>query len=123
MEGPELLQFTLRCRTRSSWKQKSLLFPNQQVAAADRGGDEHYQPYAIPLEGGIPESAFEQRLMAIGPAVLRATRAQPAYLNAESRTEQVRTLCFRQTWEPGTAEAGPARPGQLWMGSMPTIPG
>ena len=68
------------------------LFPKlgKILLMLDRDGDENYQPMLIPLEGGIPEPTF-------GPSFdghrVRCLESDPernlAYLNAESRTEQM----------------------------------
>src|SRR5712671_4620645 len=68
------------------------LFPKlgKLLLTLDRDGDEHYQPMLIPLEGGIPEPAFGG---AFDGYRVRCLASDPecnlAYLNAESRTEQM----------------------------------
>src|SRR5215471_12159283 len=56
----------------------------------DRDGDENYQPMLIPQAGGIPEPAFGE---AFNGYRVRCLQSDPernlAYLNAESRTEQM----------------------------------
>src|SRR5712692_2021499 len=67
----------------------------------DRDGDEQYQPMLIPLEGGIPESAFGA---AFDSYRVRCLESDPernlAYLNAESRTEQM-NVSFQANLETG----------------------
>ncbi len=67
----------------------------------DRDGDEHYQPMLIPLEGGIPEPAFGS---AFDGYRVRCLESDPernlAYLNAESRTEQM-YVSFQANLETG----------------------
>src|SRR5438067_489326 len=68
------------------------LFPRlgMLLLMLDRDGDENYQPMLIPLEGGIPEPAFGA---AFDDYRVRCLESDPqrnlAYLNAESRTEQM----------------------------------
>ncbi len=79
------------------------LFPKlgKILLMLDRDGDENYQPMLIPLEGGVPEPAF-------GPSFdgyrVRCLESDPernlAYLNAESRTEQMR-VSFQANLETG----------------------
>ncbi len=67
----------------------------------DRDGDENYQPMLIPLEGGIPEPAFGA---AFDGYRVRCLESDPernlAYLNAESRTEQMH-VSFQANLETG----------------------
>lgn len=67
----------------------------------DRDGDENYQPLLIPLEGGIPEPAFGS---AFDGYRVRCLESDPernlAYLNAESRTEQM-YVSFQANLETG----------------------
>ncbi len=67
----------------------------------DRDGDEQYQPMLIPLEGGIPEPAFGA---AFDGYRVRCLESDPqrnlAYLNAESRTEQM-YVTFQANLETG----------------------
>src|SRR5436190_17535240 len=67
----------------------------------DRDGDEKYQPMLIPQEGGIPESAFGA---AFDDYRVRCLESDPernlAYLNAESRTEQMH-VSFQANLETG----------------------
>ncbi len=79
------------------------LFPKlgKILLMLDRDGDENYQPMLIPLGGGIPEPTF-------GPSFdghrVRCLESDPernlAYLNAESRTEQVH-VAFQANLETG----------------------
>jgi pimeloyl-ACP methyl ester carboxylesterase len=56
----------------------------------DRDGDENYQPMLIPLEGGIPESAFGTAFDGYRVRCLKSdSERNLTYLNAESSTEQV----------------------------------
>src|SRR5215471_14763846 len=67
----------------------------------DRDGDENYQPMLIPLEGGIPESAFGT---AFDGYRVRCLKSDPernlTYLNAESCTEQM-YVSFQANLETG----------------------
>jgi pimeloyl-ACP methyl ester carboxylesterase len=67
----------------------------------DQDGDENYQPVLIPLEGGIPEPAFGG---AFDGYRVRCQISDPqrnlAYLNAESRTEQM-YVSFQANLETG----------------------
>ena len=79
------------------------LFPRlgKILLMLDRDGDENYQPMLIPEEGGIPEPAFGA---AFGGYRVRCLESDPernlAYLNAESRTEQVH-ISFQANLETG----------------------
>jgi dipeptidyl aminopeptidase/acylaminoacyl peptidase len=79
------------------------LFPKlgQLLLTLDRDGDEHYQPMLIPLDGGIPEPAFGA---AFDGYRVRCLESDPqrnlAYLNAESRTEQMH-VSFQANLETG----------------------
>src|SRR6266702_4762975 len=79
------------------------LFPKlgKLLLMLDRDGDEHYQPLLIPLEGGIPEPAFGA---AFDGYRVRCLASDPernlAYLNAESRTEQMH-VSFQANLETG----------------------
>ncbi len=79
------------------------LFPKlgKILLMLDRDGDENYQPMLIPLEGGIPEPAFGA---AFDGYRVRCLESDPernlAYLNAESRTEQM-YVSFQANLETG----------------------
>src|SRR5213080_500193 len=79
------------------------LFPKlgKILLMLDRDGDEQYQPMLIPLEGGIPEPAFGA---AFDGYRVRCLESDPqrnlAYLNAESRTEQMH-VSFQANLETG----------------------
>ena len=79
------------------------LFPRlgKLLLMLDRDGDENYQPMLIPLEGGIPEPAFGA---AFDGYRVRCLESDPernlAYLNAESRTEQMH-VSFQANLETG----------------------
>src|SRR5260370_1824403 len=79
------------------------LFPKlgKLLLMLDRDGDENYQPMLIPLEGGIPEPAFGA---AFDGYWVRCLESDPernlAYLNAESRTEQM-YVSFQANLETG----------------------
>ncbi|MBI3361192.1 MAG: S9 family peptidase [Chloroflexi bacterium] len=56
----------------------------------DKDGDENYQPMFVPLEGGIPEPAFGDRLADYRVHLMKCdARRNLAYLAAESRKEQM----------------------------------
>jgi pimeloyl-ACP methyl ester carboxylesterase len=80
-----------------------VLFPKlgKLLLMLDRDGDENYQPMLIPLEGGIPEPAFGT---AFDGYRVRCLKSDPernlAYLNAESRTEQM-CVSFQANLETG----------------------
>src|SRR6266567_3813654 len=82
------------------------LFPKlgKLLLMLDRDGDENYQPMLIPLEGGIPEPAFAA---ALDGYRVRCLESDPernlAYLNAESRTEQL-YVSFQANLETGELE-------------------
>ncbi len=69
-----------------------VLFPRlgKILLMLDRDGDENYQPMVIPLDGGIPEPAFES---AFDGYRVRCLESDPernlAYLSGESRTERM----------------------------------
>ncbi len=79
------------------------LFPKlgKILLMLDRDGDEQYLPMLIPLEGGIPEPAFGA---AFDSYRVRCLESSPqrnlAYLNAESRTEQM-FVSFQANLETG----------------------
>ena len=79
------------------------LFPRlgKLLLMLDRDGDENYQPMLIPLEGGIPEPPFGA---AFDGYRVRCLESDPernlAYLNAESRTEQMH-VSFQANLETG----------------------
>lgn len=58
----------------------------------DQDGDENYQPMLVPLEGGFPEPAFENFFADYRVHLLECDPERNiAYLNAESRSEQLQT--------------------------------
>src|SRR6266487_183603 len=79
------------------------LFPKlgKILLILDRDGDEQYQPMLIPEEGGIPEPTFGT---AFDGYRVRCLESDPernlAYLNAESRTEQMH-VSFQANLETG----------------------
>jgi Prolyl oligopeptidase family len=67
----------------------------------DHDGDENYQPMLIPLEGGIPEPAFGTAFDGYRVRCLESDQQRNlAYLNAESRTEQM-YVSFQANLETG----------------------
>jgi pimeloyl-ACP methyl ester carboxylesterase len=61
----------------------------------DRDGDERYQPRLIPLDGGYPEPAFEDRLAGYRVHLTKVDgEAGIVYFNAEAETERL-TSAFR----------------------------
>jgi pimeloyl-ACP methyl ester carboxylesterase len=80
-----------------------VLFPRlgKILLMLDHDGDENYQPMLIPQEGGIPEPAFGA---AFDGYRVRCLQSDPernlAYLNAESRTEQM-CVSFQANLETG----------------------
>jgi len=67
----------------------------------DRDGDEKYQPMLIPLEGGIPEPAFGAAFEGYRVFCLESDPERNlAYLNAESRAEQMH-VSFQANLETG----------------------
>ncbi len=68
------------------------VFPElgQIIVMIDEDGDENYQPMRIPLEGGIPEQAFGDKLEDYRVHLLLCDKQQStAYFAAESRSEAV----------------------------------
>ncbi len=69
------------------------VFPElgQIMVMIDEDGDENYQPMRIPLEGGIPEQAFGDKLEGYRVQLMLCdTKQSMAYFSAESRSEGVR---------------------------------
>src|SRR5205807_2554482 len=79
------------------------LFPKlgKILLMLDRDGNEHYLPMLLPIEGGIPEPVFGT---AFDGFRVRCLDTDPernlAYLNAESRTEQMH-ISFQANLESG----------------------
>jgi pimeloyl-ACP methyl ester carboxylesterase len=79
------------------------LFPRlgKILVMLDQDGDENYQPMLIPLEGGIPESAFGE---AFDGFRVRCLETDPdrnlAYLTAESSNDQM-NISFQANLETG----------------------
>ncbi|MFQ5943195.1 MAG: alpha/beta hydrolase family protein [Anaerolineales bacterium] len=68
------------------------VFPElgQIMVMIDENGDENYQPMQIPLEGGIPEQAFGDKLEDYRVHLMLCDKKQSmAYFVAESRSEAV----------------------------------
>ncbi len=79
------------------------LFPrlSKILLMLDRDGDENYQLMLIPLEGGIPEPAFGTSFDGYRVRCLDSDPERNlAYLNAESRTEQM-CVSFQANLETG----------------------
>lgn len=79
------------------------LFPKlgKILLMLDRDGDENYQPMFVPLEGGIPEPVFGETFADYRVRCLHTDEERNlAYLNAESRKEQLQ-ISYQANLETG----------------------
>ncbi len=79
------------------------LFPRlgKILLMLDRDGDENYQPMFVPLEGGIPEPVFGDTFADYRVRCLHTDEERNlAYLNAESRKEQLQ-ISYQANLETG----------------------
>ncbi len=93
------------------------VFPelNQIIVMLDRDGDENYQPMTIPIDGGIPEPAFDDRLSGFRVHLLDVDLERNlVYLLAESRSESMMEA-YQGDLETGNL----LRLGQSPWGSFP----